>query len=94
VDISKILEAAVAQVPALVVLCLIVIVFIWSMEKRDKSFQDALTEQRTQWMEHLKLRDSQAAAIAMDCHSCQTKCAESVKENTRMLNRVEVRLAG
>ena len=89
---EKILETAVSQVPALAVLVVVVMVFLKRSEKSENLFKDALEQQRKDWMSALHTRDEQAANIAVDCHQCQVKCSEALKENTRMLNRLEVQL--
>ena len=89
---EKVLETAVNQVPSLAVLVVVVLLFLKHITKISTDFKNALSEQRHDWMEALKTRDEHAQNIALDCHQCQTKCAEQLKDNTRLLNRVEVHL--
>lgn len=91
---EKILEAAVSQVPSLVVLVIVVLLFLRHIKSIVSEFKAALAEQRKDWMAALHTRDEQAANVAQDCHQCQVRCSEALKENTRMLNRLEVKLAG
>lgn len=90
---DEVLKTAANQAPSLVVLCVVVLLFLRAQNSLTEKFSAELREQRKDWMAALKLRDEQAANIAIDCHACQIKCADSLKENTRMLNRVEVHLA-
>jgi len=90
---DKVLEAALAQVPALVVLVIVVVYFLRHMKSNAEEFKTALSEQRRDWMSALKQRDEMAMNVAQDCHRALGESSSVIKENTRMFNRVEVRLA-
>ena len=75
---EKILESAVTQVPAMVLLLLVVIAFLKAQDKRDIAFMAAL-----------KTRDDVTEAIAKECHTVARSATTAAMENSRAMGRVE-----
>lgn len=72
------LEKLAEQVPALVVLASVVILFLKSQSKRDDAFFQFMSEQ-----------SSKFKALGDDCHRVQTRATEVISENTKMYGRLE-----
>lgn len=90
---DKMLEAAVQQVPALVVLVFIVYQFLKHLRQERLLSQSMMAEQRKDWMAALKDRDERLVIIAQDCHKSQGASLSVMRDNIKTLNRVEVKLA-
>lgn len=90
---EKLLETAVTQVPSLAVLVVVVMVFLKHITKISTDFKTALSEQRLEHREAMLLRDKHAEKVAEDCHRVSIAAVDALKDNTRVMNRMEVHLA-
>lgn len=91
---EKVLETAATQVPALVVLVILAIIFLRSGKEQAESFGKVLADQRAQFVDALKLRDDRSEDITEACHAVAREATEAVRENTKLVGRAEGTIAG
>ena len=89
---EKILEAAAQQVPSLVVLVVVVIVFLRAGKQQGTEFQAMLVAQRTTFVEALKREGERSEEISEACHAVAREATAAVRENSRVLGSVETSL--
>jgi hypothetical protein len=86
---EKILETAANQVPSLVVLVVVVIVFLRAQKTQATDFGVALGQQRDAFVSVLKTQADASADITEQCHAVARDASTTVRENTKILGRVE-----
>ncbi len=83
------LKEAARQVPSLVVLVAVVVVFLRAGKQQAGDFGEMLSEQRRTFVEALKTRDLATGDIAEQCHAVTREATEAVRENSKVLGSVE-----
>jgi len=91
--VERILSRAVDQVPALVVLAILCLLFLRSQKGTLAQFGTMLDAQRGAFVAALKTRDDIGAAECQDCHQVTEAARLAVVENSRVLGGVEAGLA-
>lgn len=86
---EKILEAAANQVPGMVVLVVVVVVFLRAAKSQAADFTAALRDQRASFIDSLRNRDERTGEISEECHAVAREATSAVRENTRVLGGVE-----
>jgi len=101
--VERILEQAVLQIPGLVVLVLLSMLFLRSQKEdrsafhaalveQRKSFAEVLREQRLDYATQLKVRDDHTMSITQECHRIAEKSLRVHEESIKVMARIEARL--
>ena len=86
---EQVIAKAAEQVPALVVLVVLSILFLRDRRNQAEDFGKMLTAQRVTFVEALKDCGHRSQEIADDCHRVSTEAAAAVREGTKAIGRVE-----